>query len=55
MRQRRTERAAQEHAMSPDERRFAEESQEDRQADLAAREHLGGGDPGHIHDDAPRS
>ena len=34
--------------MSPAERRFAEEPVENRQADLAAREHLGGGDPGHI-------
>ena len=45
---RRTERAVEEHGMSPAERRFAEEPVENRQADLAAREHLGGGDPGHI-------
>jgi hypothetical protein len=31
--------------MSSGERRFVEESQEDRQADLAAREYLGGGNP----------
>ena len=31
--------------MSPGERRFVEQSQEDRQADLAAREYLGGGNP----------
>ena len=41
--------------MSPGERRFAEQSPEDQQADLAAREHLGGADPGHIRDDAPSS
>jgi hypothetical protein len=45
MRRRRDERAAQERSMSSGERRFVEESQEDRQADLAAREYLGGGNP----------
>jgi hypothetical protein len=43
--QRRTARAVEEHGMSPAERRFAEQSPEDRQADLATREHLSGGDP----------
>ena len=43
---RRDKRDQEEAGMSPSERRFVDESQEDRQADLAAREHLLGGDPG---------
>jgi len=34
--------------MTPGERQFAERSQEDRQADMFAREHLGGADPEHV-------
>ena len=40
--------------MSPAERDFVEESVDDRKADAAAEEHLGGGDPARlIDDDAP--
>ncbi len=40
--------------MSPEERRFAEESIEDMQADEFAREHLGGVDPDRLLGDGPR-
>ena len=43
---RRDKRADEEAGMSPSERHFIDKSQEDRQADLAAGEHLLGGDPG---------
>jgi hypothetical protein len=45
---RRTARDAEEHAMTPGERQFAERSEEDRKADMFAREHLGGADPRHV-------
>jgi hypothetical protein len=45
MRGRHLEHLAEEHAMSADERRYAERAPEDKQADWASIEHLGGGDP----------
>jgi hypothetical protein len=51
---RRVDRAIAEANMSPGERRFVEQSQEDRQADWAAREHLGGANPDlHIETERP--
>ena len=43
--------------MNPAERRFAEESVEDRRSDSAAEEHLGGIDPGRLvgDDDPPHN
>lgn len=39
------ERAVEEEHMSPEERRFVDESAEDRQADEESKAHLGGIDP----------
>jgi hypothetical protein len=50
------EREAEEEQMSPDERRFVDESVEDRQADEFVGEHLGGVDPARLleEDEPPR-
>jgi hypothetical protein len=45
------EREAEAEQMSPAERRIVGESVEDRQADLAAEEHLGGFEPDRLLDD----